>query len=633
MTGHGRSPLLLLLTALFLALSSATALAASYPSGPTEILSAGFETGVSPFRVGPYMPFPTPATWGRETYRKHSGAYGLWCAGGGSNLPGDYPAGSHSMATATVAPTADLYESRLSFYYTMPSYGMEDDIGFAAGWYAAPAEDPKEVHTGLPKTAAGKWRWVDWDMSVGHDVSLSRNAGVVYFKWRDDTENVSQPVKVGEGPSVDDVRVVGYKYGPVRSLQATLVCGGVRLAWLAPYAKPGVTDLEARPIRYRVWRFEPGGSATDWTEVLSGASITSTTCTDTSAVAEKGYRYVVQAWDQPTGSGHGRGVKVDIGSTRVYGTDQFAASVRYSRLAFPSVLEGERAVVIVNGYAWPDALGGSALAGAVRGPMLMVADNPQPALLPSAVKTEIKRLGARKAYIIGGTAVVSTDIEAALKKTVSGIVIERLAGRDRYATSQKVAEKLVELRGKGGDVFIATGLKYPDALAASSIAAAERAPIVLTKRGGLPAASQTALRAVAPRRVTVCGGDAVVSANVLTQVKSITGVTAVRKGGGDRYKTAKLLIDYGITTLVGRQPGALYVARGTAFTDALLGGVVAGLDDGWQPLMLTKPTSLVPEAQAIVTQRPSIRRVTVLGTTASVSAWVMTTLLDLLSPV
>ena len=81
--------------------------------------------------------------------------------------------------------------------------------------------------------------------------------------------------------------------------------------------------------------------------------------------------------------------------------------------------------------------------------------------------------------LIGGPAVIDSEVEAALVGTVGEVV--RLAGRDRYATSVAVARDAFarfadDPDGESIDIVFATGADYPDGLAAGAVAA---------RRGGL----------------------------------------------------------------------------------------------------------------------------------------------------
>ena len=118
---------------------------------------------------------------------------------------------------------------------------------------------------------------------------------------------------------------------------------------------------------------------------------------------------------------------------------------------------GADLVIVATGENWPDALCGSSLAGAVGAPILLT----PAAALPQSVKDEIDRLGAENAYILGGTGVVSSAVEAELEGMLDGFV-NRLAGQTRYMTSKVVADAVIKLtdRGTRQAVGIVTDCEY-----------------------------------------------------------------------------------------------------------------------------------------------------------------------------
>ncbi|MCG2806689.1 MAG: cell wall-binding repeat-containing protein, partial [Coriobacteriia bacterium] len=190
---------------------------------------------------------------------------------------------------------------------------------------------------------------------------------------------------------------------------------------------------------------------------------------------------------------------------RFSGSTRTQTAVELSKAAFPS---GASSVVIATAYGYADALSASALAASVNGPLLLVrSDN-----VPAEVLAEIDRLNATKAYVIGGTAAVNTAAENQL--TSAGLAVQRVAGTTRYDTASKVSGEVKNGVGESTTVFLATGTNFPDALAASSLAAAMKAPIMLTRPTDLPAETLAALRAYAPTRVVFVGGTSAVSDGV-----------------------------------------------------------------------------------------------------------------------
>jgi len=353
------------------------------------------------------------------------------------------------------------------------------------------------------------------------------------------------------------------------------------------------------------WRLDGGA----WTEV-AGAEATVTV----TAVGAHTLQY--QAFDA---TGNGSPVYSAIftvtrtdgaAQTEIAGTNRYTTSVEISKVAFPG---GSDWVVVATGNNWPDALGGSALAGALGGPILLTDTN----TLPAAVSAEITRLGADRAVILGGTAAVGTPVESALKALLGAANVERLAGTNRYQTADKVgARTIAELGGAyDGTAFVSTGANYPDALGAAPLSAGLGWPLFLTKPTGLDPATRTAMTGV--DHVLILGGTAVVSPAIETSLNGAYGAANVdRLSGTNRYETAVAVASYGVAN--GLHWNQVAIATGEKFPDALAGGVLQGLDGS---VMLLTPTASLNASvrSALSTNKLVIDEVRFLGGTGAVS--------------
>jgi putative cell wall-binding protein len=310
------------------------------------------------------------------------------------------------------------------------------------------------------------------------------------------------------------------------------------------------------------------------------------------------------------------------------GADRYATAIAASRSAFAT--GSCDAVVVATGRNYPDALGASGLAGAADCPVLLV--NGGLTTLDPNAKAEIDRVtsgrSTRTAYIAGGTGAVSAGIEAALKKAYGKTSVVRLAGADRYATAAAVAAKVKSLNGGSvTGVFVACGTNFPDALAASTLAAALHRPILLTRTGALPIATQLSLASLAPPAAVVCGGVGAVSDAVKAQVNGRVAST-VRVSGANRYATAKAIADYGLTQ--GLKAEVVSLTTGQNFPDALAGGPMTGHLGG--VMLLTHTASLDPEPAALLTaHKSSISSVYFLGGTGAISEGVRTAATNILN--
>lgn len=265
------------------------------------------------------------------------------------------------------------------------------------------------------------------------------------------------------------------------------------------------------------------------------------------------------------------------------GGDRFKTAVDVSQQAFPI---GADSLVICTGRNWPDALAGASLAGAYDAPILLVGDT-----LPAAVAAEIERLGPDQTFILGGTKAIPSPVESAVASIVGTDTITRLAGDTRYETACIVASETVNALGSDwdGTAFATTGRNWPDALAASPLAAWAGYPVFLAGPDGFDAQTQDCMSDLGVTGAVVLGGTVAMPLSVLAQVESLGVVEVDRVGGETRYETAALIAEYGVTEL-GMSYDTVGIATGANFPDALSAGAALG-SDGYV-MLLTPATSL-----------------------------------------
>lgn len=159
---------------------------------------------------------------------------------------------------------------------------------------------------------------------------------------------------------------------------------------------------------------------------------------------------------------------------------RIAGATRYETAALIAAEVGIPAsgrVVLASGNSFADALSASASAGAAGEPILLT----QLAALPPSVASFMVEHDAEvsSAWVIGGNAVVSDSLVSEIKNGSLGfgaMAVKRTAGADRYATNIAV---LMEMFPGTIEPYVATGVKFPDALSAGTLAARENRPIML----------------------------------------------------------------------------------------------------------------------------------------------------------
>ena len=297
------------------------------------------------------------------------------------------------------------------------------------------------------------------------------------------------------------------------------------------------------------------------------------------------------------GGGGGGGGAGPSAPVRVAGADRFGTAIAASQLEFPTA-GSAGGVVLARSDNYPDALVGTALAAAKHAPLLFANGGS----LTAATLAEIQRVlpSGGSVYLLGGTAAVPTSVETTLKGL--GFVTTRYGGTDRFGTALAVAGGL----GNPSTVLLATGVNFPDALAAGPAAAHVGGVVLLTNGTTLPAGVQAYLSAH-PGKVYAVGGPAVAAD------KSATPLS-----GADRYGTAAA-VAAGLFTA----PANVGVASGTAFPDALSGGAFEAHVGG--PMLLTDPNTLPSSTRTYLTGSvTTLATTTIFGGTKAVSTSVQT---------
>ena len=282
---------------------------------------------------------------------------------------------------------------------------------------------------------------------------------------------------------------------------------------------------------------------------------------------------------------------------RLAGADRFATAIAVSSAEFPTA-GSAGAVVIARSDEYPDALVGTALAAAKSAPLLFASGG----VLTSPTEVEIQRVlpAGRTVYLLGGTSAIPANVATTL--TTLGYTVVRYFGADRYGTALAVADAL----GDPSTVLLATGINFPDALAAGPAAAHVSGVVLLTDGSTLPASVSTYLTAH-PGKVYAIGGPAVIADPPATALV-----------GADRYATA-----VAVATRFFTAPTTIGVASGVTFADALAGGAMLARTGG--PLTLSDPNALsAPTSTYLAANQNTLTTTSLFGGTAALSTFVQT---------
>jgi putative cell wall-binding protein len=289
---------------------------------------------------------------------------------------------------------------------------------------------------------------------------------------------------------------------------------------------------------------------------------------------------------------------------------RLAGNNRYATAAAISAQGWQRAdnVVLVSGENFPDALAGTALAAALDAPVLLTARNS----LNSETLTEIRRLQAKKIWILGGSGVITGQVEEMLARDYT---VTRIAGASRFETAVKIGQAVLAAQSGGtrqgsradsstvlaaDTVILATGFNYPDVLSVAPWAGQYGLPILFTEKESLHNLTEQALQEWSCKRVIICGGTGAISEQVESFLHNKMGLAVTRLSGADRYQTGLALARYfagnGTGTVSGNgQVSFKYAALATGenFPDALAGAALAAKLK--MPVLLSGKDQVKPE--------------------------------------
>ncbi|WP_279058179.1 cell wall-binding repeat-containing protein [Mobiluncus mulieris] len=253
---------------------------------------------------------------------------------------------------------------------------------------------------------------------------------------------------------------------------------------------------------------------------------------------------------------------IQVGKSRIGGANRVSTSLLLLDRA-----QNKSEVVLATGRNFPDGLVAGALAGASKSGVVLTMGTT--AIEPETLN-KLKSVGTSKVTIVGGTGAVSQSVENSLK--AAGIQVVRIAGTDRYDTAFKVYDYMKATgKLKTQSVFVATGKTFPDALAASAVAAKIGAAVIL---------------ADSPEQVNRVAGTYPYA--VGAQTKALMSETVSMSGwfdGKDRYDTANKLVNWSEW----KGGDTVMVATGRDFPDALAAGALAASTG--QLLVLANPSS------------------------------------------
>lgn len=280
---------------------------------------------------------------------------------------------------------------------------------------------------------------------------------------------------------------------------------------------------------------------------------------------------------------------------RIYGKNRYETSRKIAdKFAFYDASDKFDSVIVASGDNFADALSASTLAKAKHAPVLLTTNN-DPETTANYIKQNTD--AGKTVYIIGGDGAISYRLDKLLStESDKQYDVKRLAGLNRYDTNLAV---LKEAGVTSGEILIASGLDYADAISASATGKA----LMLAGKDGLTAEQSEFLKAITDGSAAIIGGTSAVSEKTQTQLGEIFE-NVERLGGKNRYETSKLVAEKYF-----KSAKAAVLASGENFPDGLSGAPLAMLCQA--PLLLVSNAAYEPAQQ--FAQQQNIKKTIILG--------------------
>lgn len=221
-------------------------------------------------------------------------------------------------------------------------------------------------------------------------------------------------------------------------------------------------------------------------------------------------------------------------------------------------------IVIACGSDFADALSASYLSKVTDSPILLYGKAVEKQMIDFLKENANS---SASIYIVGGTGPVSEDFEKSLKKEFTGKdQVKRLFGANRFGTNYEVLKEAQKFeKNSDGEVLVASGINYADALSASAVGK----PVLLVAGKKLTDDQKAYLEAFKGKAATVIGGEGAVSKEIEKELKGYVSKTE-RLSGSNRFETSYLVAHKYFS-----KPSTIVLSYGLNYPDGLSGGPLA----------------------------------------------------------
>ena len=232
-------------------------------------------------------------------------------------------------------------------------------------------------------------------------------------------------------------------------------------------------------------------------------------------------------------------VDVVVGKfTKIIGANRYETAIEVSKERFR---DGEAdSVVIVGGNSVIDGLSAAPLASSVNAPILLADKNGLSKNTLAEIERACGKLYNKTVYIVGGESSVPASVKKQLMEKYPNVVVERLAGANRFDTSLSVAKKLKN--HMRASVFAVGGDGAADAMSIAPVAANKPAdkvsPVLVVPKASVSRDVRDFLGQADVKNIVAVGGEASISTQALKDLRAVASAPTVdRISGSNRYDT------------------------------------------------------------------------------------------------
>ena len=284
------------------------------------------------------------------------------------------------------------------------------------------------------------------------------------------------------------------------------------------------------------------------------------------------------------------GVEVVVGKfVKLIGADRYATAIKVSKETFKD--EAADSVVIVGGASVIDGLSAAPLASAKKAPILLAGKKGLSADTLNEIERVCGKLYNKTVYIVGGQDSVTKDVEKQLKDKFPSVVVNRMAGSDRYDTSLKIAKRLKDDGSVSDRAFAVGGKGAPDAMSIAPVAArivkGKVNPIIVVPKDAVSKDVRDYLGNSNINDIVALGGESTISTQALKDLRAIAGGASIERVYGESRYATNLAILKKYYSDGGIEKNGLIVASGAQdkLVDAQTASIFAA-GEKTRPIML-----------------------------------------------